>query len=326
MKVIIPMAGLGTRLRPHTHFRPKPLLSVAGKPVLGHILDRLSSLGVDEYIFVVGYLGEQIEAYISQNYAFPARFVVQEEPRGQAHAIHLARDLIDRPILIVFVDTIFEADLSGLADASADGLVFVKEVEDPSRFGVALLDEGRVARFIEKPDEPISNLALIGMYYVRNWGLLLQCVEELIRREIRTKDEYFLADAFQLMVEKGAELEPVPVEVWQDCGKPETLLQTQRYLLEKEAGPTVEGEDSVIIPPVHLAPTVRVLRSVVGPHVSAAAGSVIEDSIVRDSIINEGVEIRNVSLERSLVGAHAALKGVIRQVNVGDFSRVEFGQ
>ncbi|MFQ5944757.1 MAG: sugar phosphate nucleotidyltransferase [Anaerolineae bacterium] len=326
MKVIIPMAGLGTRLRPHTHSRPKPLLSVAGKPVLGHILDRLSSLKVDEYIFVVGYLGEQIEAYVSQNYAFPAQFVVQEEPRGQAHAIHLARDLVDRPILIIFVDTIFEADLSGLADASADGLVFVKEVEDPSRFGIALLDEGRVVRFIEKPDEPISHLALIGMYYVRNSALLLRCVEELIRREIRTKEEYFLADAFQLMVEKGAELQPAAVRVWQDCGKPETLLETQRYLLEKEAGPTVEGEDSVIIPPVHLAPSVRLLRSIVGPYVSAADGSVIEDSIVRDSIINEGVEIQNVSLERSLVGAHAALKGVIRQVNVGDFSRVEFGQ
>ncbi len=164
------------------------------------------------------------------------------------------------------------------------------------------------------------------MYYVRNSSLLVQCVEELIQREIRTKDEYFLADAFQLMVEKGADLQPAPVGVWQDCGRPETLLETQRYLLEKEAGPTVEGEDSVIIPPVHLAPSVRVLRSIVGPYVSAADGSVIEDSIVRDAIINEGVEIRNVSLERSLVGSHAALMGVIRQVNVGDFSQVEFGQ
>ncbi len=180
MKVVMPMAGLGTRLRPHTYSKAKPLLPVAGKPILAHLLDRLQGLDVEEYVFIVGHLGEQIEKYVEANYDLPARFVLQAEPLGQAHALHLSREYIDSPFLLIFVDTIFEADLARIDEVASDGLVFVKEVDDPRRFGIALLEGDRVVRLIEKPEEPLSNLALVGMYYVVNWSLLMGCVETLL--------------------------------------------------------------------------------------------------------------------------------------------------
>lgn len=196
MKVVLPMAGLGTRLRPHTYSKAKPLLNVAGRPILAHVMDPLKDLDIEEYIFIVGHLGEQIEEYVKANYDLPARYVLQAEPKGQAHAIHLAREYIDSPFLMIFVDTIFEADLSCLQEVTSDGLVFVKEVDDPHRFGIALLEDGLVTRFVEKPEEPLSHLALVGAYYVNNWSLLLECVESLLKREIQTKGEYYIADAF----------------------------------------------------------------------------------------------------------------------------------
>ena len=323
MKVVLPMAGLGTRLRPHTYSKAKPLLPVAGKPVLAHLLDRLQGLDVEEYIFIVGCLGEQIEEYVEANYDFSVRYVLQAEPLGQAHALHLAREHIDSPFLMIFVDTIFEADLTRIDEVASDGLVFVKEVDDPRRFGIALLEGDRVVRFIEKPEEPLSNLALVGMYYVVDWSLLMGCVETLLKEGIQTKGEYYIADAFQLMVDRGAKLEAVTVDVWQDCGKPETLLATNRYLLEKGGTQEVEAENSVIIPPVSIAPTANLRNSIVGPYVSVAEGSVIVDSIIRGSIIDEGAYIESAVLEDSLVGAHVQVRGRARRLDVGDSSQVE---
>jgi len=325
MKVVILMAGLGTRLRPHTYSKAKALLPVAGKPVLAHLLDRLQGLEVEEYIFIVGYLAEQIEEYVEANYDLPARYVLQAEPLGQAHAIHLAREYIDSPFLLIFVDTIFEADLTRIDEVASDGLVFVKEVDDPRRFGIALLKGDRIIRFIEKPEEPVSNLALVGIYYVVNWPLLMGCVETLLEEGIQTRGEYYIADAFQLMVDQGAKLEAVTVDVWQDCGKPETLLATNRYLLEKGGTQEVEAENSVIIPPVSIAPTATLRNSIVGPYVSVAGGSVIVDSIIRDSIIDEGAYIEGVALEGSLVGSHVQVRGRLRRLDVGDSSQVELG-
>jgi len=325
MKVIILLAGLGTRLRPHTYSKAKGLLMVAGEPVLAHLLDRFQSLEVEEYIFIVGHLGEQIEEYVVTNYDLPARFVWQREPKGQAHALHLAREHIDTPFLMIFSDTLFEADLAHLGEVTSDGLVFVKEVEDPRRFGIVLLEGDRIIRFIEKPEEPISNLALVGMYYVVNWPLLMGCVDTLLKEGIQTKGEYYIADAFQLMVDRGAKLEAVTVDVWQDCGKPETLLATNRYLLEKGGTEEVEAENSVIIPPVSIAPTATLRNSIVGPYVSVGGGSVIVDSIIRDSIIDEGAYIEGAALEGSLVGSHVQVRGRLRRLDVGDSSQVELG-
>ncbi|NLE77795.1 MAG: NTP transferase domain-containing protein, partial [Chloroflexi bacterium] len=275
MKVIIPLAGFGTRLRPHTYSRPKPLVDVAGKPVLGHILDKLEGLDVEEVCFIVGYLGEQIEAYVSKNYHFPARYLEQKELLGQAHAVGLAQPYVDGAALILFVDTIFEANLLPLADITTDGVIFVREVEDPRRFGIVTLKDDLITRFVEKPSEPISHLAVIGLYYLKHAPDLFAAIEELMQRRIQTKGEYFLADALQLMVERGARLNAWPVDVWEDCGTPEAVLQTNRYLLGKlAAGPASPG----VIPPVYIGTAAQVENSVVGPYVHLGDGCRVVDS------------------------------------------------
>jgi glucose-1-phosphate thymidylyltransferase len=195
MKVIIPLAGFGKRLRPHTYTKPKPLVNVAGKPVLGHILDRLNNLDIEEIIFIVGYLGEQIEEYVEATYKFHTRYIEQNELLGQAHAIYLAKDHVREPVLIIFVDTIFEADLKALAELTADGAIYVKEVDDPRRFGVVTLQDGFITHFVEKPSTPVSNLAVTGVYYIKDAPMLFECIDELIARNIQTQGEYFLADA-----------------------------------------------------------------------------------------------------------------------------------
>lgn len=327
MKVIIPVAGRGTRLRPHTHTKPKPLVTVAGKPVLGHVLDTLGNLRPDEIIFIVGYLGEQIEDYVNENYDFSARYVEQKELKGQAHAIGLAKEYVDGPVLIVFVDTVADADLDMLADLDADGAIFVKEVEDPRRFGVVTLDEsGFITRFVEKPDKPISNLAVIGIYYLKDSGLMFECIDALIERGIQTKGEYYLADALQLMINQGSRLIAPTVEVWEDCGTPEAVLHTNRYLLENGRANDIcfESMNVVTIPPVHIHPTAKIKNSVIGPYTTVAAGCRIEDSIIRDSIIDEGSIIVDTMLDQSLIGKGAFVKGRYRRLNVGDSASVDF--
>jgi glucose-1-phosphate thymidylyltransferase len=325
MKVIMPLAGWGTRLRPHTYTRPKPLLQVAGRAVLDHVLDRLESLDIQEVVFIIGHLGEQIREHVEANYDFAASYVEQKELKGQAHALYLAREHLAGPVFIIFVDTIFEANLSFLKDVSSDGVIFVKEVDDPRRFGVVTLQEGFVTQFVEKPDEPVSNLALVGMYYINNSSLLLECIETVLREDIKTKGEYYLADALQLMVDQGARLEIGTVEVWEDCGKPETMLATNRYLLQRSGGQETETSNSVIIPPVHLASSASVTNSVIGPYVSIAEEVVIVDSIISDSIIDQGAHIQHALLRESLVGSHTWIRGKLKKVDVGDDSKVELG-
>lgn len=325
MKVIMPLAGWGTRLRPHTYTRPKPLLQVAGRAVLDHVLDRLESLDIQEVVFIIGHLGEQIREHVEANYDFAASYVEQKELKGQAHALYLAREHLAGPVFIIFVDTIFEANLSFLKDVSSDGVIFVKEVDDPRRFGVVTLQEGFVTQFVEKPDEPVSNLALVGMYYINNSSLLLECIETVLREDIKTKGEYYLADALQLMVDQGARLEIGTVEVWEDCGKPETMLATNRYLLQRSGGQETETSNSVIIPPVHVASSASVINSVIGPYVSIAEEVVIVDSIISDSIIDQGAHIQHALLRESLVGSHAWIEGKLKKVDVGDDSKVDLG-
>jgi len=324
MKVIIPLAGFGTRLRPHTYTQPKPLISVAGKPVLGHILDKLVGLDIEEIIFIIGYLGDQISEYVTANYDFRSRYIEQKELKGQAHAIYLAKEHVSGPVLIIFVDTIFETELEILAREASDGVIFVKEVEDPRRFGVVITVDGFITKLVEKPSTPVSNLAVIGLYYIKDSRLLLQCIAELIRKDIKTKGEYFLADAFQLMIDKGSRFAARTVEVWEDCGKPETVLHTNRYLLEHGGAQEIETENSVLIPPVYIEKSAVIKESVVGPYVSVAGEATIVRSIVRDSIINERAQIEDASLSQSLIGKDAYVRGSFERLNVGDSSQVDF--
>jgi glucose-1-phosphate thymidylyltransferase len=328
MKVVIPLAGFGTRLRPHTYTKPKPLVNVAGKPVLGHILDKLLDLEVEEIIFIVGYLGEQIENYVETHYQFNARYVEQKEMLGQAHAIFLARDFLPGSGLIIFVDTIFETDLSHLGEVDADGVIYVKGVEDPRRFGVVVLGNGRITRLIEKPTSMEHNLAVIGLYYLQAMPWLMEAIGQLMEQGITTGGEFYLADALQLMVNDGARLIAQPVEVWKDCGKPETVLETNRYLLTHGQGNShqVVTQDSLLIPPVHIDSTARIVHSIVGPYVTIAPRCEVRNSVIRDSIIDEGARIADTMLEQSLIGKDALVKGRCQKLNVGDSSSVDLGR
>lgn len=328
MKVVIPLAGFGTRLRPHTFTKPKPLINVAGKPVLGHVLDMFKNIPVDEFIFITGYLGDQIESYVSKNYPnLKAAYFEQKEMNGQSTAVYLAKDRLSGPMLIVFVDTIVETDLSVLEHETADAVAWVKAVEDPRRFGVALVGpDGYVTQLIEKPDDIKNNLAIVGFYYLRDAQAFMRAIEQQIAQNIKTKNEYFLADALQLMLKQGMKMKVVPVEVWEDCGKPETVLHTNKYLLDHghDNSATVQVTGSIIIPPVHIDPTAKITGSIVGPHVTIAAGCVVEQSIVHDSIIDEFSTIQNALLGQSLIGKDARLTGKYRTFNIGDSSEVGF--
>jgi glucose-1-phosphate thymidylyltransferase len=327
MKVVIPLAGFGTRLRPHTYTKPKPLVNVAGKPVLGHILDKLLGLEMEEIIFIVGYLGQQIQDYVDTHYDFRARYVEQKEMLGQAHAISLARDYVSGEGLIIFVDTIFETDLSRLAEVDADGVIYVKEVEDPRRFGVVVVEDGRITRLIEKPRSMEHKLAIIGLYDIKDMAWLMRAIEHLMEQKITTSGEYYLADALQLMINEGARFIAEPVEVWKDCGKPDTVLETNRYLLDHghDNGHQVAGQDSFIIPPVHIDPTARITHSIVGPYVTIAPGCEVRGSLIRDSIVDEGAHIVDAMLEESLIGKEAWVRGHYQRLNVGDSSSVHLG-
>jgi glucose-1-phosphate thymidylyltransferase len=234
----------------------------------------------------------------------------------------LTKDHVSGPVLIVFVDTIFEADLKALSSEPADGVLYVKEVPDPRRFGVVVTEGGFVTRLVEKPSTPVSNLAVIGLYYLKDSVMLMQCISELIERDIRTKGEYFLADALQLMIDRGGKFVPRAVDVWEDCGKPETLLHTNRYLLAHGAAQETETRNSVVVPPVYIDKTAVIEDSVIGPDVSIAQGVTITHSIVRDSIISENAVIEDANLIQSLIGKSAHVRGAAQRLNVGDTSTV----
>lgn len=326
MRVMILTAGLGTRLRPHTFSKPKPLVSVAGKPVLAHIVDDLLDLEIDELIFVTGYLGNQIEDYVREHYShIPLRFLVQQEMKGQSDAIYLANEFVDGPLLVIFGDGLVGIDKGRLNSQPAEGIIYCKEVDDPRRFGVAVVEGGRITRLVEKPSEPVSNLAVVGFYYLPEARRLMDAIAHTMEQGIQTKGEYYLADALQVMIERGEVLTTETVPMWRDCGTIEALLDTNRYLLEHGHSTAIEGVQSVIIPPVYIAPSAVVERSVVGPYVSVAEGAVVRESIVKDSIVNEGAQIQSVIMAKSLIGDKAYVDGISHELNVGDSSDIRLG-
>ncbi len=324
MKAIIPVAGIGTRLRPHTHTAPKGLLHVAGKPILGHILDALKHVRIDEVTFIIGFMGEQIVDYVKKNYKFKSEFIEQKELKGLGYAIWLANQEIkgNKPILIVLGDTIFETDLSPVLKGKFDALG-TKRVEDPRRFGIVEMRRGFARRLVEKPDKPTSNQAVVGVYYIKSTETFRESLEEMITKGIMTKEEYQLTDALQLMIDKGVKFKTFEIKSWCDCGRPETLLETNRHLLSKVKS-IRKLTGSVIIPPVFVAKTAKVKNSILGPYVSIAHKAVIENSIIRDSIISERAEVSNSRLQSSLIGNSAQVNGVYHQLNVGDSSEVGY--
>jgi len=277
---------------------------------------------VEEVIFITGWLGDQIKEYVEANYDFTARFVVQEELKGQAHAIYMAREYLTGPCIIVWVDTFFEADLQGLEKRPVDAVAYVKEVEDPRRFGVAVEEGGRIVRLIEKPKRCEHRNAVIGLYYIRDAAALVDAIGYLLEHNIQTQSEYYLVDALQIMIDRGAVFVCEQTPVWKDCGTPEALLDTNRYLLSNGFSQEIEVRNAVLIPPVYVANSAVIERSVVGPYVTVCDGVRISNSIVRDAIIEEGSTIEGVGLEHSLVGRNATIKGSLGRVNVGDNDQI----
>ena len=331
MNVIIPLAGFGTRLRPQTYSKPKPLVGVAGKPVLGHILEKIvNESKVDKVVFIVGYLGEQIKGYVQAAYPqIDGAYIAQKDLNGQAPAILLAKDHVSGPTFIVFVDTLADADLTALEKEQADGVIYVKEVEDPRRFGVVKLDgRGIINQFIEKPATMENKLAVIGMYYVKDAAKLMAACEELIRRGTKTKNEFFLADAFNIMIEHGAKLRVQEVSVWLDCGTSHDLLKTNQHLLAHGSDNSAEWQNNqcVVVPPVNIHPSAKIVSSVIGPNASIGEECHIENSVVRDSIVESGAEVTDHVLANSLIGRDAVLHGRPRRFNVGDNSVVGFDE
>ena len=326
LKVVIPMAGLGTRLRPHTWSKPKQLVSVAGKAVLDHVLDTLATLpsSMDiELVNIVGYLGDQIEDYVQEHYPdIKSHYVVQENPRGQSHAVQLARDYLHGPMLIVFADTLIETDLSFLLEEQAEAVAWVKPVPDPRRFGVAVVGEdGWVTRLIEKPAEMDNNLAVVGFYFFKQAEDLLKAIDEQMARDLKLKGEFFLADAINIMLENKLKMRTQKVDVWLDAGTPEAILETNRYLLEHGLDNSAKVENCkgvVINPPVFIHPSAQVSGSIIGPHVSLGAGCTVENSIIQDSILEDEAQASGVILEASLVGRRAQLRRRAGIINAGD--------
>ena len=323
MRVIIPVAGVGSRLRPHTYTVPKVLLNVAGKPIIGHLLDRLVENGLRDVTVVVGYLGDKIKEYIGEHYTINIDFVEQEERLGLGHALYISRHTFGGgPILIALGDTIFDVDFAAFTGGDVSTLG-VHKVEDPRRFGVVETSDGIITKLIEKPENPTSHLAVVGLYSIRNSALLVECLSDEINKNVKTKGEFQLTDALQMMIDRGEKMKAYTIDGWYDCGKPETLLATNRVMLDRMS-PSASMNGVVVLPPSYISPKAVVKNSVIGPYATVAEGARVENSIIKNSIINEEASVSDALLEDSIVGSNALVRGSYKRVNIGDSSELEF--
>jgi glucose-1-phosphate thymidylyltransferase len=326
MDVILPVAGFGTRLRPQTWSKPKPLVGVAGKPMLAHVLDRLMPLDPQRLIFITGFLGHQIEAWVKENCDIPTEFVEQPEMRGQTDAIIRTRHLESQDAIILFPDMLFEADFSEIDRSDADVIIFTKEVDDPSAYGIAVTEGDRIVKLVEKPQDPVSRLAVIGIYYIRNMSDLYDAIDDQMERGLSLKNEYYIADAIQLMIDSGKKVVPAPVTAWEDCGNDEALLSTNRYLLDRidtsTSGAARRNDDVVIVNPSVVDSSATIESSVIGPYASVGPGATIRGSIVRDSIVEDEAVVESSILDHSVIGRKARVMGTASRLNVGDNSVV----
>jgi glucose-1-phosphate thymidylyltransferase len=304
MKIIVPLAGKGTRLLPLTKRVPKPLVHVAGRPVMDYVMDTVAGFDVEELIVITGHLKEDVERYIRAHYGIPARFVEQRTLDGTAGAINLARPWVDGPVMIIFVDTLFDADLNVIRTSDADGILWAKEVEDYQRFGVIVTDaSGYMRRIVEKPDTPVSRLANIGLYYVKDWRTLFDGIAHVLAQPPGKGGEYYLTDAFQYMVDQGRRLLTASVAGWYDCGKVDTLLETNEHLLRNGRGIIPAPAPGVVIrEPVRIESGVTLVDSTIGPNVTIETGSVIAGSTLQHAILGRNVRVEGSTVERAVIG------------------------
>lgn len=329
MKIVIPMAGLGTRMRPHTYSKPKPLIGLAGKTVLDYVLEQFKSLPDSykpEYVLIVGPNQlEQVQEYMEITHPDKTvHFVVQEMMRGQSDAMFIAREYLKGPMLMTFSDTLIGTKFEVLADPQIDGAAWVKPVPDPRRFGVAEVDkQDWVHHLVEKPQEMSNNLALVGFYYFKRGEDLIAAIQDQMDRQVMLKGEYFLADAINILLEKGAKIRPSRVETWLDAGTPQSLLETNHYLLEHghDNSEIAAKRASVsVIPPVFIHPSAVVENSVIGPYVSMDANCEVRNVILKNTIVEKGTQIQQMVLEDSLLGRNVQLQGQAARLNLGDSS------
>lgn len=330
MKAIIPVAGAGTMLRPHTYTQPKALIPIAGKTILSFIVDQFHSAGINEFIFIVGYLGEKIQEYVTQHYPhLQTHFVYQNDRQGTGHAIELTKNIVNNDeVFIALGDTICEYDIREVLDCEYS-MLGIKKVDDPRNFGVATIsDDGFIEQLVEKPAIPTSNMALVGLYKIKETHFLYECLQQIFTNDIKTKEGYNLTDALDCMIKRGAQFKVFKVKSWFDCGKKETLLESNATLLKKFGGNIGEKHgypDTIIIPPVSIAEGCNINNSIIGPHVAIGANTTVTHSIVRDSIIGSYTSLHEVVLDNSLIGSDASVMGLSRCLNVGDNTEIDFG-
>jgi len=321
-QAVIPVAGSGTRLKPHTYTYPKVLLTVGDKPILGHIVDRVISSGIKNICFVIGYLGNKVRDYIDKNYKNKVNvsYVIQEEQRGLGHAIWLTKNNIKGPLFIILGDTIIETNLNEFFDNKYAKLGIV-EVSDPQRFGIVKIDNNFISDMVEKPKNPPTNLAIAGIYSFPDSKKLYDAIDHILLTDKTTKGEIQLTDAMKYMIDNGHRIKPVKINGWYDCGKPETLLATNKYILSKKSKKYII-KGSVIIEPVHISKTAKIKNSIIGPYVSVGDQTQVICSIISNSIINENALIKNSNLTDSLIGPSAVVIGKKNSFNVGENSEI----
>jgi glucose-1-phosphate thymidylyltransferase len=334
MKIIVPMAGRGSRLRPHTLTIPKPLIPVGGKPIVHRLVEDIASIcsdKIDEIAFVIGDFGSEVEQeliQVAEKLGAKGSIHYQEQPLGTAHAVYCAKELLEGPVVVAFADTLFKADFK--LDATVDGILWVKQIEDPSAFGVIQLNENNeIIDFVEKPQTFVSDLAMIGIYYFKNGEDLKKEIEFLLDNSIIKSGEYQLPDALRRLTEAGNKFKPGKVEEWLDCGNKEVTVHTNQRVLEYDLekgratiAENVISENSVIIPPCYIGENVKIVNSIVGPHVSIGEGSTIENSIVKNTIIQNKSSVKNALLQDSMIGNQAKYIGSVADISLGDFSTI----
>lgn len=329
MKAIIPVAGAGTKLRPHSYTQPKALIPLAGKTVLSIIIDQLREAGINEFIFIVGYLGEKIQDYVKSKYPdLKAHYVHQVDRQGVGHAIRLTKSIVNNDeVFVVLGDTICEYDVSEVVN-SPYSMIGVRKVDDPRDFGVAEIEEdGFISHLVEKPQIPKSNMAMVGVYKIKEAEQMFQCLESNIRQGLRSHGEYSLTDALDCMVKMGCRFQSFKVENWFDCGKRETLLESNATLLKKFAPQTdaSQYENTVIIPPVSIGNGCNIKNSIIGPDVAIGDNTTIDYSIIKDSIIGSYSNLFDIVLGQSVIGSDTNLRGESRTLNIGDNTSIDLG-
>lgn len=320
---VIPIAGMGTRLKPHTHTLPKVLLRVADKPILGHVLDNIKKMGIKKIILVVGQMREHIFKYIEKDYkALDIEYVPQNELKGLGHAVYLTKNKVKGPVFILLGDTILDINFKK-AFLSKKNWIGVKEVKDPRRFGVVEVNkDGYISNLLEKPENPPSNLAIVGAYFLESSKHLFECLEANIKSNKTTRGEIQLTDALQLMLKKGERFYAEEIDGWYDCGKPETLLSTNRFLLDKYHNKLKIIEGSTICSPVYISPSAKIINSVIGPYVSIGDEAKLENVVIQNSIVNKKASVSSIVLSSSIIGYKAVFNGMKHHINLGDSSVV----